>query len=312
MAENRSRFKRKSHPEGKRSVRLNESELDEGFVGFHEASLIFPEMTDVEYDEFKKDIETNGLLSPIITTPDGQILDGRHRWRACMQLGIKPKYQVHKGNPWAYVISANLHRRHLSASQRAMVAARIANRPSGGDRRSPEFQNPKSGFETHLPPTQAETAKALNIAVSTITQGRSVLKRGIPELVKLVDDGLVSTNAGKRIAKLNETVQREFVTRIRNGERPRDISPIMLNHRYDRIAKSKVIKHPSIERFTKNNADALDSTLRGVTMAFQSIVVIDDSVTPQMAKSLMSQIRTARAVLAKLNKLLGFIEASSD
>src|SRR6266536_1314394 len=100
--------------------------------GFHEAADIFPEMAPEEFEAFKADIAENGLQTPIVTIPDGRIIDGRHRWRACMETKTKPRYIVYRGNPWNYVISANLHRRHLNSSQRAMVVARIADRPRGG------------------------------------------------------------------------------------------------------------------------------------------------------------------------------------
>ena len=47
-------------------------------------------------------------------------LDGHHRARACAELGKDPFLKEYGGNyPAGYVLSSNLHRRHLSASQRA-------------------------------------------------------------------------------------------------------------------------------------------------------------------------------------------------
>jgi hypothetical protein len=43
------------------------------------------------FDELKKDIMLNGLLVPILLR-DGKILDGRHRHKACGELGIGVKY----------------------------------------------------------------------------------------------------------------------------------------------------------------------------------------------------------------------------
>ena len=48
--------------------------------------------------------------------------------------GVEPKFQEWngKGSLVAFVVSLNLHRRHLNESQRALVAARIANLGEGG------------------------------------------------------------------------------------------------------------------------------------------------------------------------------------
>jgi len=55
----------------------------------------------------------------------GQVLDGRRRWLACSIAQIKPATrEVKPSDPVAYVLSLNLHRRHLTPSQLSMVAAR--------------------------------------------------------------------------------------------------------------------------------------------------------------------------------------------
>ena len=72
--------------------------------------------------ELVADIAAHGLRHLIALTPDGRILHGRNRWRACARLGITLATCVEDGETWALVMSENMHRRHLSASQLAMVA----------------------------------------------------------------------------------------------------------------------------------------------------------------------------------------------
>ena len=91
---------------------------------FHPVAELFPLMTQAEYEELKNDIKVNGLLVAIWIY-EGKIIDGRNRDRACRELGIQPRFQEWdgRGSLVAFIISLNQHRRHLSASQRAVVAA---------------------------------------------------------------------------------------------------------------------------------------------------------------------------------------------
>src|SRR5262249_24850165 len=94
----------------------------------HPAAEIFPLMKVAEFEALVKDINEYGQKEPCLTW-NGELLDGRNRWRACERLGIKPKVVVISDpdfDPVAFVLSKNLHRRHLDASQRAMIAARVA------------------------------------------------------------------------------------------------------------------------------------------------------------------------------------------
>lgn len=94
---------------------------------FHEVANIFPMMQGEEFDALKADIDTNGLREPIWLHQDGRIIDGRNRYLACCDLGIEPQYRTWNGagSLVAFVVSLNLHRRHLTPMQRAGVAVDI-------------------------------------------------------------------------------------------------------------------------------------------------------------------------------------------
>jgi ParB-like chromosome segregation protein Spo0J len=106
---------------------------------FHPVADIFPMMSESEFAGLVKDIDDNGLREPIWLHKDGRLLDGRNRWKACAQLGLDPEPRVYEGDDSAlvsFVVSMNLHRRHLSESQRAMVGARVANLSAGDNQYS--------------------------------------------------------------------------------------------------------------------------------------------------------------------------------
>jgi hypothetical protein len=98
---------------------------------FHPLANIFPMMIDEELNDLGNDMLKHGQREPIWSY-EGKILDGRNRYSACVSKGIEPRTEEYPGNdPLGFVISMNLQRRHLDASQRAMVSAIIANLPRG-------------------------------------------------------------------------------------------------------------------------------------------------------------------------------------
>lgn len=93
----------------------------------HPACLFFPEMEREEYDALKADIAKHGQLEPIVLDGENQIIDGRHRYKVCQELGIEPRKKRYSGSQSVldFVVSTNLHRRHLTSGQRAILAAEL-------------------------------------------------------------------------------------------------------------------------------------------------------------------------------------------
>ena len=160
----------------------------------HPLCSIFPQMSDEEFDALRDDIEQHGQRDAIVLW-DGQILDGRHRMQACLALGIEPKFRTVEMS-WeeakAYVLSVNLTRRHLDASQRAIVASRMATlkkgRPSTEDNASIDV----------LSVTQQEAADALNVGRAQVQRAKKVEQIAAPELFAEVERGKMSLHeAGK-------------------------------------------------------------------------------------------------------------------
>src|SRR5262245_14796805 len=123
-------------------------------VKFHPLADIFPLMEGAEFEELVADIRARGLREKI-DLYEGKIVDGRNRYRALQQLGIDPdaKYfrktiyahsvggeiAPHEGNNddrvRAYVISKNIHRRHLTQDQkRDLIAKLVKATPEKSDR----------------------------------------------------------------------------------------------------------------------------------------------------------------------------------
>jgi ParB-like chromosome segregation protein Spo0J len=171
----------------------------------HEYAALFPMLPDAELQSLANDIRDNGLETPIVTL-EGAILDGRNRHRACEIAGVSPRFEEYTGkDPMQFVISHNLHRRHLDESQRGMIAARLANLRDGvrSDR-----QGSSIGLPTH---TQSEAAALLNVGTSTVKRARAVLTKGEPELAEMVADGKLSVAAAEDVAKLSQDEQKQAI-----------------------------------------------------------------------------------------------------
>jgi N6-adenosine-specific RNA methylase IME4 len=162
-------------------------------------------MNGEQFNALIEDIKTNGLLSPIVLF-EGQILDGRHRYKACVNLGIEPDVEEFEGDdPLAFVISHNLSRRHLDESQRAMIAGKISNMKGGENRHT--LAAPIGASKV----SKAEAAKKLNVGAKSVERARKVLDKGTPELVQAVEDGKVAVSVAAKIAEMPEETQAKIV-----------------------------------------------------------------------------------------------------
>jgi hypothetical protein len=162
----------------------------------HPLADIFPPMGCYEYEELKAEILRNGLQMPIVLFEE-RILDGRNRYRACKETGIPLRIFNYEGDdPVGVVASLNLHRRHFNPSQRAMIAARLADSKPGGDRTKPQncgLSHGRAAARFKVSKRLVDLASALLNAVAT---GQAL------GLVEQVSNGEMSLNKAMRVLKL--------------------------------------------------------------------------------------------------------------
>lgn len=177
----------------------------------HPAAEIFPMMDADSLSELQSDIEKNGLQEPIVWYC-GKLLDGRNRLTACQNLGIIPdELDLTKDiDPVAYVVSANLKRRHLTTSQQSMVAAKVEHlyavgakeRQRDGGRNHGKGQ-PKVVENSSQPIPKSRDAAGAAVGVSGFSVGcaKTVIEKGSKELQNAVETGKVSVSKAASIAK---------------------------------------------------------------------------------------------------------------
>lgn len=175
---------------------------------FHPLANIFPLIEGAEFEALVEDIRLNGQREPIVLL-DGKILDGRNRYRACLRAGEDLASVTYYGeDPVSFVISLNLRRRHLDESQRAIVAAKLANLNQGG---KGGVTDSNASIEALV--SQDAAAEMLNVSRSGVQRARAVIDEGAPELVEAVEHGRVSVSAAADVATLPKQQQSEIVAR---------------------------------------------------------------------------------------------------
>ena len=158
----------------------------------HPAAGLFPSLPEAELQELAEDIQKNGLRAPIISWSPGGLespvlLDGRNRLDALARLGVlyetddhhlglrtwtgtkwaklsgdRIHFQhFHGDDPYALVLSLNVHRRHLTIEQKEEVTAKVI-------KANPEKSNRRIAAEVKVVshPTVAKVRKR------TRTEGR--------------------------------------------------------------------------------------------------------------------------------------------
>jgi ParB-like chromosome segregation protein Spo0J len=173
-------------------------------VRLHPYANIFPMLAEERLHELAQDIKDRGLVDPIMLY-EGQILDGRCRYLACQIASVEPRFKDYVGDdPLGFVVSRNLHRRHLTESQRALVAARLAALKRGANQHS-----------QGLPIGRA--ADLLNVGERSVGRARDVLRRGVPELVTAVEAGEIAVSAAADISGMPESEQRKMIASTPGG-----------------------------------------------------------------------------------------------
>lgn len=154
----------------------------------HPLCTLFPRLSGAEFDVLREDIKVNGLRSPIVLH-QGMILDGGNRYRACIEAGIEPVFSVFEGgNLVSFVLSANLHRRHMTTGQQAAIVASAQDwaqaQAHGGNRRADQVATL---------PLETIKSRAAESGASERTQRMAdKVARADPELAKRVAHGEMS------------------------------------------------------------------------------------------------------------------------
>jgi hypothetical protein len=244
----------------------------------HPLADLFPMMTDEELDELGEDMLKHGQREPIWLY-EGKILDGRNRYRACLMKGIEPgTTETRVADPLAFVISLNLKRRHLDASQRAMVVAEIAKLPKGA--------HPPIGGSS---PTQHVAAKLLNVSVRSGQRARYVKDHGTPDLVDAVKHGDVRVAAAAEFAKQNPPLDQHRL--IAEHGSPAAAVQATVKAKADRAASKMPEPVPDPKR-AADRADGNRARWHCLKQMLQAFLAMENCGNPAQVANAVRQLET--------------------
>ena len=193
--------------------------------GIHPAADLFPMVEGNEFRELCADVKERGLAQPITIWTDGTLLDGRNRLMACFETNQEVLIDEYLGaDPVQFSLSANLHRRHLNAGQRAVVALMVREllQPAARERQGERTDlKPKTADipadlrerevaaqedqrrEARQREVAAQAAKSVGASPRAVEQAARV-ERSAPDLLPQVQAGTMALDRAHREAQQRE------------------------------------------------------------------------------------------------------------
>ena len=218
-------------------------------LDFHPACLLFPQLSDNELEDLAADIQRNGLLHAIVLC-QGKILDGRNRYLACLKAGVEPQFVEWngQGSPITWVISENLVRRHLTSSQRAVVALDLLPLLEKEARERRRFSRSSSAKKCA---DEATTGKASEVA-ARITRSNAryieavkAINYQAPELIDMIRSGELKVPDASELAMLPPGKRRTALQRRERVDVGGDITYGFRRGDYGTAPRESIVYTPS-------------------------------------------------------------------
>ena len=190
----------------------------------HPAAGIFPLMSGSEFQELCNSIRENGQRESIKRLSDGRIVDGRNRHQACQLIGIEPLFEtvgIDDQEVMEFVIDENLHRRHLDATQRAVVGVKILNyeRELAAQRK---LEGQRSGGRGRKKTTGENSPQVNGKATAQAAKKVGVDEKYVREAARIAKDDPDALAAMASGARTLQQVKRAMVEKRRQEKRDAD------------------------------------------------------------------------------------------
>lgn len=158
-------------------------------------------MPEDDIAQLSEDIAKHGQREPGVMF-EGKVLDGWHRYRACYLAGVEFRSVEFGGeDPVAFVLSQNLHRRHLTAMQRAAAVVAATNWR-------------KRGSATVADPSVKSLAEKADVSARTIEHAKAAQEIGLGAEAR---EGRVTARQVEQVANLPKGKRDAAVKKIKEG-----------------------------------------------------------------------------------------------
>lgn len=166
---------------------------------FHPLSQMFPYMTSDELTVLRDNMDKDRPDVVTVYTLGGKVLEGKNMMLVAALLGLRVEFvECESDDPIGFLLTRNLHRRHLTVSQRAYVAAQMVTTTLGS--------NQHKGTGIPVPSvkevTQPEAANLLCISVDSVSGASEILASGNEKIIDELRHGKITVHAALRELKL--------------------------------------------------------------------------------------------------------------
>lgn len=260
----------------------------------HPLADLFPMLNEDELNDLADDIAANGLLHPIVTDSKSQVIDGRNRLAACDIAGVEPRFEIFEGEDVrSFILSNNIHRRHMNKGQRAMAVAMMYPESEQGKKKSTSLQSKEVGF------SEALLSKA-RLVLRTLEPGKAdAVLAGALSLGDAYEEAKSKDRAADPEKQLRELRRRspELADRVENEELTLEEAEQKVVEEAEALRKHRVAT-------TTNLVTALDNLSGEPKYAKEVFEDFDEAIAEQISMSnTVSMIKRIRRAIEYLTAL---------
>ena len=174
----------------------------------------FPPMDHDAFLALKTSIERNGQKEPIVLW-GGRVVDGRHRLKACQELGFDPTVKLltcSYEEAVSATFAANVNRRQLGTGQLALLAAQLATRKPGQTKAAKHIEAVLS--QTEAAALFGVSRDAVQKACRLVLDNNHLLLDAVHTASMTLNEAYITTSTGKTGLRVKTTDDERKALRV--------------------------------------------------------------------------------------------------
>ena len=252
-------------------------------------------MDPAQYAHLRDSIRDRGLHNPIVLWR-GEVIDGFHRLRACIEVGVEPKYRVlaDDEDPIAHVVDLNIALRNMTPNEKALTAHLMSQFSTPGRPRSPQENG-----ATLRNITQGEAAKLVGVSPRLVSDASRVLSpdgTAVPAVQEAVRQRRVKASDAAKVVGHPPEVQERAMELVDRGETKTIKAAV-------KRVEEEMVKAEHATASEEMLARPLDDT---VVLYTATVADLHDLVTAGSVDAVISHPPHAEEALPLLADLAGF------